>query len=141
MIALLLAAGETPDTTTAPADAAPAPAPVELPAPTRVKTPPIDRLPDGVFEGPMDGAGDGMTMHLTVVHGLVTRFDVRRPSGTFTLKPNGAPYDTKLRFGGREEDQFVKVSGEFWDPERAFGRFEGTLDKTRVQGTWRLTRR
>lgn len=136
LIALVLAAGENPE----PAPAAPPP-----PAPTRVDAPKLDRLPDGTFSGPLVGASEGLTLHLTVVHGLVTRFELHRPGtaggGPMELKPHGSPHDVGLRFGGRADDSFIKVSGAFWERERALGSFEGTLDKKRVQGTWRLAKR
>jgi len=140
VVATLLSA--SPDPTVAPAQPAPTPAPATPAAPTRVDAPDATRLPDGTFEGALTGAPVDMTLHLTVVAGLVTRFEARRPDGkVFTLRPNGSPGDTGLRFGGRDEGSFVSVSGAFWDPEHAAGRFEGTLDKRRMSGTWRLDRR
>ncbi|MCC6620165.1 MAG: hypothetical protein IT385_02860 [Deltaproteobacteria bacterium] len=137
-VALLAA---SPDPTVAPAPAAPPPAPAPAP-PTRVNAPAATRLPDGTFEGAMVGATEGMTLHLTVVAGLVTRFEVRRPDeAPLALKPSGSPGDVGLRFSGRADGGFVSVSGGFTDSERAGGRFEGTLGKRRVQGTWRLERR
>jgi hypothetical protein len=157
LLSLLLAAGETPDAGAAPASAAPAdaagtpvagdvagaPAEVTPPAPTRVDvaTEP-KRLPDGFFVGVLEGAGPDVHMQLTVVGGLVTRFVVQRPGASrMPLNPNAAPHDVGLRFGGRADGSYLKVSGAFIDAERALGQFEGTLDKQRVRGTWRLARR
>ncbi|MFO0745371.1 MAG: hypothetical protein U1F43_06825 [Myxococcota bacterium] len=153
VVVLALAAGEPPDASppaaapdaspaAVPADAAAAPAPAPT-TPTRIANPRPTHLPDGVFAGPATADGDGqpMTLRLDIVDGLVTRAEARRGDLVIALRPSGAPSDLGLRFNGREGKSFLKISGGFWDAERAEGRFEGTVEGQQVTGTWQLERR
>jgi len=153
LIALVLAAGDPPDATpsatpdtTAPDTTTPAtPEPVapEPAKPTHLPGLRPTKLPDGTFAGPIEGNGvTPGTLELTVVNGFVTRALVRQGDGApMTLTSSAAPNDLALRLGGRAGDDFLKLSGDFWDADFGSGRFDGTLAKKKVVGTWRLARR
>lgn len=129
------------------ADKAPPPEP-PAPASRRLDDARPKRLPDGVFLGKLSGGGDaslgdGADLRVTIVGGQVIEAVVRRGGGLpiFDLEPVESVRSIALRLRGSVGDEFIDVTGAFFDLERGAGRFEGVLSRKKVAGTWTLARR
>lgn len=102
------------------------------------------RLDDGLYVGPVLGAGVEAQLQLTVVNGFIVESFLRRSSAglmPFDLISVGTANAAGIRLQGTQGIEFVRVSGEILDGERGFGTFDGVLSKVQVSGTWTVTRR
>lgn len=131
------------------ADKAPPPRETPPPAPARhLDDARPKRLPDGVFLGKLEGGDDaalgaGADLRVTIVGGQVIEAVVRRQGGLpiFDLEPVESVRSIALRLRGSVGEEFIDVTGAFFDAERGAGRFEGVLSRQKVNGTWTLARR
>lgn len=130
---------------------APAPSPSQAaqpePAPKEAVRLPAareNRLADGLFAGPMTGAGSSAELQLTVVGGFIVEALVRRTGDgvvPFDLTSVGTANAIGIRLQGSAGNEFVRVSGEIIDAERGRGTFDGVLVRRQVSGTWSVSRR
>jgi hypothetical protein len=102
------------------------------------------RLDDGMYRGPVIGAGSEAEIQLTVVNGFIVEALIRRTGEglvPFDLNSVGASNAAGIRLQGNEGNEFVRISGEILDGERGFGSFDGVLVRKQVSGTWTVSRR
>jgi hypothetical protein len=103
-------------------------------------------LPNGTFEGALDGAVMGAQLRIVVVGHLVVGAEVKLASGvTMALAPQGLAGDAALALTGRVAEEgshdFVRIRGSFADPDAAFGRWDGTIGNKVGGGAWSVGRR
>lgn len=102
------------------------------------------RLDDGMYLGPVIGAGSEAQIQLTVVNGFIVEAFIRRKGDglvPFDLNSVGASNAAGIRLQGNQGNEFVRISGEILDGERGFGSFDGVLVRKQVTGTWTVSRR
>ena len=102
------------------------------------------RLDEGMYRGPVIGAGSQAEIQLTVVNGFIVEALLRRTGDglvPFDLNSVGASNAAGIRLQGNEGNEFVRISGEILDGERGFGSFDGVLVRKQVSGTWTVSRR
>lgn len=103
-------------------------------------------LPDGTFEGTLEGATGVAHVRLVIVGHLIVGGELRVDGGdTFALAPQGLASDTILSLAGQSKadgsHDFVRLRGAFDDQDAAFGRWDGTLGNKVGGGAWSVERR
>jgi hypothetical protein len=125
------------------ADEVPSPAKPEPPVRVEKKARP---LPDGTFEGALEGATVAAELRIVVVGHLVVSAEVRLAGGvTIVLAPQALASDAAMALTGQAPGEgshdFVRLRGGFADPDAAFGRWDGTLGNKVGGGAWSVGRR
>ena len=124
------------------ADEVPGPAKPEPPVRVEKKVRP---LPNGTFEGALEGASIAAALRIVVVGHLVVAAEVRLAGGvTIVLAPQALAGDAAMAMTGQVGEgshDFVRLRGSFADPDAAFGRWDGTLGNKVGGGAWSGGRR
>jgi len=99
-------------------------------------------LPDGTFVGALATPAGDVAVRLVVAGGMLVSGVATRPEGeTLALAAAGAPDAVPLQASGKSGSDFLRLTVEFFDPDRGTGSFEGVLGRKRVSGTWIAERR
>lgn len=125
------------------ADEGPPPPKPEPPVRVEKKVQP---LPNGTFEGTLEGAVIEAKLRIVVVGHLVVGAEVTLAGGiTIVLTPPALAGSPAMSLSGQAPGEgshdFVRIRGSFADPDAAFGRWDGTLGNKVGGGGWSVGRR